>query len=229
MFRLINLVKYLNYFSTIKQARLNSHTENVRDIINTALDARGFPNNNEVVTQRVQVTSNVFAYDGKFWDVPKDFEFPGKMRIKSAWNCWLVGLPNYEVDIDGVTHQIPIKTFCSLKPSRLPRKLKLWIRNNLIPFTKMMEKAPDLVIDSETDITDDFVNTSFDIGIAFIKSRVEYMFVNSNWRHYSVSTICKKLKHGKIMKHGTRADKRRSEEDVTHHNRHRPRCRLDAL
>ena len=52
----------------------------------------------------------------------------------------------------------------------------------------MMEKAPDLVIDSGTDITDDFVNTSFDIGIAFIKSCVEYIFVNSNWRHYYVST-----------------------------------------
>ena len=126
-------------------------------------------------------------------------------------------------------HHIPIKTFPILKPSRLPRKLKLWIRYNLILFTKMMEKALDLFIDSETDITDDFVNTSFDIGIAFIKSRVEYMFVNSNWRHYSVSTICKNLKHGEIIKHGTRADKRRSEDNVTHHNRHRPRHCLDAL
>ena len=71
MFRFINRVKYLNYFSTIKQARLNIHTENVRNIINTALDARGFPNNNEVVMQRVQVTSNVFAYDRKFWDQGK--------------------------------------------------------------------------------------------------------------------------------------------------------------
>ena len=82
MFRLINLVKYLNYFSTIKQARLNSHTENMRDITNTALDAQGFLNNNAVLMQRVQVTSNVFSYDGKFWDVPKGFKLPGKMRIK---------------------------------------------------------------------------------------------------------------------------------------------------
>ena len=170
---MINLVKYLNYFSTIKQAHLNSHTENVRDIINTELYARGFPNNNELVTQKVQVTSNVFAHDGKFWYIPKDLEFPGKMRIKPAWNCWIVGLLNYEVHIYGVTHQIPIKTFRSLKLSRLPRKLKLWIKNNLIPFTKMMEKAPDLVINSDTDITDDFVSTLFGIRVAFIKSRVE--------------------------------------------------------
>ena len=201
----------------------------MRDIINTALDARGFPNNNEVLTQRVQVHSNVFSYNLKFWDVPKGFEFPGKMRIKAAWNFWLLGFPNYEAGIDGVTYQILIKPFRSLKPSRLPKKLELWMRNNFLPFTRIMEKAPDLVIDSETDITDDFVNTSFDIGIAFIKSRVEYMFVDSNLRHYSVSTICKNLKHGEIIKHGTRADKRRSEEDVTRHNMHCPcRC-LDAL
>ena len=229
MFRLINLVKYLNYRSLIKQVRLNSHTENVKNIINTALDTRGFRNNNEVVMQRVQVTSNVFSYDGKFWDVPQGFEFPGKMRIKAAWNCWLLGLPNYKADIDGVTHQIPIKPFRSLKPSRLPKKLELWMRNNFLPFTRIMEKAPDLVIDSETDINDDFVNTSFDIGIAFMKSRVEYLFLNSNWNKYSVSTICKKLKHGEIMKHGTRADKRRSEENITHHNMHRTRRRLDTL
>ena len=86
-----------------------------------------------------------------------------------------------------------------------------------------MEKAPDLEIDSAVDITDEFVNTSFDIEIAFVKSRVKYQFRNSNWINYSVSTICKKLKHGTIMKYGTNADKRRSEENITHHNRHR--CR----
>ena len=54
------------------------------------------------------------------------------------------------------------------------------MRNNYLPFTKMMEKAPDFEIDSAVDITDEFVNTSFDIGIAFVKSRVEYQFRNSN-------------------------------------------------
>ena len=41
-----------------------------------------------------------------------------------------------------------------------------------------MEKAPDLEIDSAVDITDEFVHTSFDIGIAFVKSHVEYLFRN---------------------------------------------------
>ena len=159
-------------------------------------------------------------YDGNFWDVPQGFAFPGKMRIKAAWNCWLVGLPNYEANIDGVTHKIPIKPFRSLNLSRLPKKLEVWMRNKYLPCTRMMEKAPDLEIDSAVDITDEFVNTSFDIGITFVKSRVEYQFRNSNWRNYSVSTICKKLKHGTIMKYGTNADKRRSEENITHHNRH---------
>ena len=97
------------------------------------------------------------------------------------------------------------------------------MRNKYLPCTRMMEKAPDLEIDSAVDITDEFVNTSFDIGIAFVRSHVEYLFRNSNWRNYSVSTICKKLKHGTIMKYGTNADKRRSEENITHHNRHRRR------
>ena len=147
-------------------------------------------------------------YDGKFWDVPQDFAFPGKMRIKAAWNCWLVGLPNYKSNIDGVTHKIPIKPFRSLKLARLPKKLELWMRNNYLPFTRMMEKAPDLVIDSALDITtDEFVNTSFDKGIAFVKSRVEYSFTNSKRRNYSISTISNKLKHSMLMTYGTNADK----------------------
>ena len=87
----------------------------------------------------------------------------------------------------------------------------------------MMEKAPDVEIDSVVDITDEFVHTSFDLGIAFVKSRVEYLFRNSNWRItllLQFATICKKLKHGVIMKSGTNAGKRRSEENITHHNRH---------
>ena len=146
------------------------------------------------------------------------------MRIKAAWRCWLVGLPNYEANIDGVTYKTPIKPFRSLKVTRLPKKLASWMSNNYLPFTRMMEKAPDLVIDSALDITtDEFVNTSFDKGIAFVKSRVEYLFTNSKWRNYSISTICDKLKHGTIMKYGTNADKRRSEENITYHNRRRRR------
>ena len=52
--------------------------------MNAAFDARGFANNNEIVRERIQSSYNLFSYDGKFWDVPRGFAFPGKMRIKAA-------------------------------------------------------------------------------------------------------------------------------------------------
>ena len=125
----------------------------------------------------MRVTSEgMFTYGGKFWDVPEDFRFPAKLRVESAWRCWLVGLPNYEVNRNGVTHHIPIKPFRELKLSRIPKKLQLWMRNEFIPFTKMMEKAPDLNLDCDTEITDQFVNESFKICIDYIKTPVEYIF-----------------------------------------------------
>ena len=135
---------------------------NIKDIINTALDSRGIGYINEIIRERVQSSSNLFLYDCKFWDVPRGFTFPGKMRIKAAWNCLLVRLPNYEANIDGVTYKIPIKPFWNLKLLRLPKNLELWMRNNYL-FTTMIDKAPDLIIDSVFNITaNKFVSASFD-------------------------------------------------------------------
>ena len=221
--RLFIILLYLILTSTKQQTRLTRHSQEVKDIINSALDSRGFRIAPEPVNN-VRVTSEgMFTYGGKFWDVPEDFRFPAKLRVESAWRCWLVGLPNYEVNRNGVTHHIPIKPFRKLKLSRIPKKLQLWMRNEFIPFTKMMEKAPDLNLDCDTEIMDQFVNESFKIGIDYIKTRVEYIFRTQKWTSYTVGTFCKKLKHNEIMKNGSNADKRRSEENISHHNRHRRR------
>ena len=108
--------------------------------------------------------------------MPEDFIFSAELKIESAWRCWLLGLPNYEVNCNGVTHNIPITPFCKLKLSRIPKKLQLWMRNECIPFTKMMEKAPDLNLDCDIEITDQFANESFKIGIDYIKTCFEYIF-----------------------------------------------------
>ena len=82
------------------------------------------------------------------------------------------------------------------------------MKNDYIPFTKIMKKVPDFHIDSDTDITNASVNNSFIIGITSIKARVEYIFQNPKLTSYTVATFCKKMKHSVIMKHGTNADKR---------------------
>ena len=87
----------------------------------------------------------------------------------------------------------------------------------------MIEKAPDLNLDCDIDITDQFVNESFKFGIDYIKTRVEYIFTVRKWTSYTVGAFCKKLKHNVLMKEGSNADKRRSEEIISHHNRHRHR------
>ena len=36
-------------------------------------------------------TACTSAYDGKFWDVPKEYEFPAKIKLKNSLIFWLYG------------------------------------------------------------------------------------------------------------------------------------------
>ena len=33
----------------------------------------------------------LYSYDGKFYFVPKEFEFPNDMKRKAGWRLWLMG------------------------------------------------------------------------------------------------------------------------------------------
>ena len=68
-----------------------------------------------------------------------------------------------------------------------------------------MENAPDF--QDKCIYTQAELDLNFAIGIAFVQSRVSYIFPNSSWKNYSVGTFYKKIKCSYICKYGTDSDK----------------------
>ena len=90
---------------------------------------------------------------------------------------------------------------------------------------RVMESAPSVNLNGRHNvpIDDDFVEESFTLGIAFMKTQVEYIFRNDAWASWHVSTFSKKIKHSSIMADGSNSDKRRSLSTINFRNQKRPR------
>ena len=58
--------------------------------------------------QQMSVRYGTYAHDGRFWHVPKTFEFPSGLRLDTAWKSWLSGMSGNETIVDGVTLWAPI-------------------------------------------------------------------------------------------------------------------------
>ena len=129
---------------------INDYHEKVETLINTKLTelTNSFPlhpnrndqasnendDNNGIIfaeegkEELVIVSSNqtirymLYAYDRRFWHVPKDFEFPlGVQHLDTGWKLWICGLPsNKNIDANDIRVQAPIRPFCILKPTMLP-------------------------------------------------------------------------------------------------------------
>jgi hypothetical protein len=50
----------------------------------------------ECVVNNQAIRHRLYAYDGRFWHVPKDFEFPMGVRLDTGWKLWTCGLPSNE-------------------------------------------------------------------------------------------------------------------------------------
>jgi hypothetical protein len=51
----------------------------------------------------------IYQYDGRYWHVPKDFEFPEGAKLDTGWQRWLNGMPNNVTKAaDGSTQAAPI-------------------------------------------------------------------------------------------------------------------------
>ena len=66
-----------------------------------------------------------------------------------------------------------------------------------------MEDAPEIQINQNTIIDENFIDKSFEHGLNNAKRTVQYMFLKDNWVDWKVSWFCKIIKHSLIMKKGT--------------------------
>ena len=84
-----------------------------------------------------------------------------------------------------------------------------------------MEDAPEIEMNQNTIVDNDFVDRSFEHGLKNVKRTVQHMFLKENWINWKVSYFSKMVKHTLIMKKGTESDKLRSEASKSKCNNER--------
>ena len=47
-------------------------------------------------------THRLFTYEGKMWQVPKNFTFPTNEKLLTGWQLWMGGQPGYQVSTPSI-------------------------------------------------------------------------------------------------------------------------------
>ena len=68
----------------------------------------------------------LYAYSGKWWHVPENFELNTTINLRSAFRLWLFGMPGHQVESrSGAARAAPVQPFRLFKKSMLPKQSKL--------------------------------------------------------------------------------------------------------
>jgi hypothetical protein len=162
----------------------------------------------EIVVENEAVRHRLYTYEGRFWHVPKDFEFPLGVHLDIGWKLWTCGLPSNEtVGANNVRVQAPVRPFRILKPAMLPLEARKRFQLHWKPIFSLMEGAPDLEITPE--MSSDAISLSFSAGKEYLKTRVSYIFDNQRSKpdNWGIATWSRKVARSSILKHGNVSDK----------------------
>jgi hypothetical protein len=128
----------------------------------------------EVVNNQA-IQHRLCACEGRFWYVPKDFEFPVGVRLDTGWKAWVSGLPSNEtVGANDIRMQAPVRPFRILKPAMLPPDARKKFQLHWMPIFSLMEAAPDSEILPAMDT--ESIALSFANGKEYLKTRVSCVF-----------------------------------------------------
>jgi hypothetical protein len=162
----------------------------------------------DIVAENEAIGHWLYTYEGCFWHVPKDFEFPLGVHLDIGWKLWACGLPSNEtVGANDVRVQAPVQPFHILKASMLPLEARKRFQLHWKSIFSLMEGVPDLEIMPE--MSSDAISLSFSAGKEYLKTRVSYVFNNQRSKsdNWGISTWSKKVAHSSILKHGNVSDK----------------------
>ena len=165
-----------------------------------------------------------YSYDGRFFAVPQGYEFP-KVNLKDGLRIWL---KEQVVSTDGMDRIKPLR---KISLSMLPKRLAQQVRVNFLPIFKFLEPVLLDLPKQDRDITDDLLQKTFDDCIAFLQSRVSYLFgkSRSNPTQYSLATWSNKTSFSAISKDGTEADKAAMSEGNRRNLQRQPKTRKRNL
>ena len=164
----------------------------------------------------------LFMYQGRFWDVPQDFEFPNLTTRAAGWKLWILGMPGYcSVRENGDKIYTPIKPFRNFLPVRLPKKIATTYKLHWRPLFKLMEEG---IGDIPQTPTDEFADTMYNMTTEHLKTRVSYIFQDTKLHHstWTIATWSKHLTRSMIKKKGTETDKRSLPEETRFNRGHIP-------
>ena len=142
----------------------------------------------------------VYSYDGKFYAVPKGYQFP-KANLLAGLRCWL---KDQVVSVDG---KEKVKAFRFFTATMLPDALSKNFRKNWLPIFKylhpVLKEVPRNVA-----VTDEVVEKVYCECMVFLKEQVSYLWKGrSNPKEYSVGTWSNKTSYASIITYGTAEDK----------------------
>ncbi len=154
------------------------------------------------------ITRHLHYWNGKFWHVPQNFEFPKSCSRRRAWELWLIGMPNF-ITADG--RKAPVMPFRRMKPKFLPKKVANKFKNEWVPCMTKMLNAPNLPegIANANTLTPDKVEEAYAVGTDFLKSQVSYIFTKPKFKAHStwsIGTWSQRLRYNEIQKYGTEED-----------------------
>ena len=144
----------------------------------------------------------VFQYDGKFFAVPKNFNFPG-CTLKQGLRFWLFG---QSADIEG---NRVVRPFRKLKTSLLPIALRNKFKINWCPiFCYLEDKLP--LPRNTTMMTEAEFDVYFCDCVEVLNNRIPYVFSKKGGKGtlaFSVATWSRLVLKSSIIKNGNEHDK----------------------
>ena len=143
---------------------------------------------------------NKFSYDGRFFAVPKGYQFP-KANLSVGLRCWL---KDQNVSVEG--NEV-VKAYRLLSPAMLPPSLAKSFRTNWLPIFKYLEPVLGGV-PRNIEVSEEEIEKLLEACMVFLKERLSYLWKDrSNPREFSVGTWSNKCSYGSVLKYGTQGDK----------------------
>ena len=212
----LSTVQLRSMLSEFKQEILNDAKARYHEMRNSIQELVRNDSNisTEVAQQYPLICGSLFSYNGRFYDVPANFKFPKRIKLREALQFWLLG---QSISADGSSN---IKPFRKIKPSMLPTKqMQDTFRIHWKALFSFLETVTDIVPDANT-LSAEQINTIYEKFVAVLKDRVSYCFIEGKKPdiQWSISTWANKTRRSSILKYGTPHDKAKLSRAIARNN-----------
>ena len=145
-----------------------------------------------------------FCYNGRFYHVPQDFQFPSKAKLKEGLKLWLHG---QTCSVDGSLY---IRPYTKINGPMLPSQvLKNKFKLHWKPVFSLLKNIEDILIPiNTTKITTSEIDQIYNSFLHHLKNTVSYLWVNGKRPEsiFSISTWAKKTRRSEVLRLGTAND-----------------------